>query len=179
MDRTEIFTSRGRLFAALALGTALVVVGYRLWQVFGAQSGGPSLAWIWPALFFAGGVATALRAAIALLRAQPSFTCDAQGFSVMGRKPRPWTDLASVSVRTVSVGFLPAARWVSFALRKSEQGRGGRLDIPWTHLPASADATARHIEKLAKQYRAKRAAPPPTYDPYDPAALSHARARAY
>ena len=179
MDRIEIYPSRGRLFAATALGLALLAVGTRLWQVFGTQSGGPSLAWFWPALFFAGGLVTALRALIALVSPRPSFACDGHGFSVMGRKSRPWTDLASVSVRSVSVGFIPAARWVSFRYRKTATGRAGRVDIPWTHLPASAEATARHVEKLAVSYRARRKAPPPTYDPYDPAALAEARARAY
>ena len=179
MDRIEIYPSRKRLYAAATLGAVFLLVGTRLWQIFGAQTGGPSLAWFWPALFFAGGFVTALRAVIALANPRPAFACNARGFSVMGRKPRPWTDLASVSVRSVSVGFFPAARWVSFAMRKSPAGRGGRVDIPWTHLPASAEATARYVEKLAAKSRAQRTAPPPTYDPYDPAALAEARARAY
>lgn len=179
MNRTELFPSRSRLMIALALGSGMAMAGFKLWQVFAGQQGGPSLAWIWPALLLAGGGITALRAAASLLRPRPCFSCDAGGFSVMGRKPRRWTELSGVSVRTLSVAFLPAARWVSFELRKTEGRRGGKLDIPWTHMPASAAATAAHIETLAAQYRAQRATAPTAYDPYDPAALSHARARAH
>lgn len=178
MDRIELYPSRNRLLLAVAFGLGIGLIGYRLWDIFAAQSGGPSVTWIWPSFFFAISVVTILRAVIGLVRPRPCFICDSGGFSVMGKAPRPWTDLERVSVRSVSIAFVPAARWVSLTMRARGIRGGGQQEIPWTHLPASARETARRIERLAVTARTRAPAQSPTYDPYDPAALAEARARA-
>lgn len=179
MDTFELYPSHKRLVAAILLGAGMLYAGQWMWRLFSTQSDGPSLAWAFPAAFLVIGALLVLRAVIALVKPKPCFMGNAKGYSVMGKPLRPWSEIASVSVRTLSVNFVPSARWVTIQLKpqKGKKGPGKRLDIPWTHLPSSAYETAHAIEQLVELARSQRAAAPATYDPYDPAALHLARAR--
>ena len=157
----------------------MLLAGQWLWRMFATQSGGPSLAWLLPGAVLVVGALLVLRAVLSLVNPRPCFSGNAKGFSVMGKPLRPWSEFGTVSVRTLSVNFVPSARWVTIQLKpaKGARGPGKRLDIPWTHLPSSAYETVHAIEQLVQLARSQRATPPPTYDPYDPSALHLARAR--
>lgn len=94
------------------------------------------------------GLWAAVTCAFALWRPAPSFLADDEGFSVMGKSKRPWSDFQGVQVRTLRIWWIPTTKWVEVKVGKGKVF-ARKIQIRWTHLNGPAGEMADEIRNAA------------------------------
>ncbi len=94
-------------------------------------------AWVLGFLFFLG------RILFAYFTQKPSFKADNDGFSVMGKPKRPWSDYKGAQVKAIRFYFFPILSWV--VVKTGTGMMAPQQQIQWGHL---SDKPKKMAEKM-------------------------------
>lgn len=95
------------------------------------------VAWVLGFLFLAG------RILFAYFAKKPSFEADNDGFSVMGKGKRPWSDYKGAQVKAIRVYFFPILSWV--VVKTGSGMMAPSQQIQWGHL---SEKPKKMVEKM-------------------------------
>lgn len=143
MDPVAFYPDSTNLKKGIALGVVLLVMG-------NAISGGLA-----GTLLIFLGFAVAGLSGYAFMRPSPCFEADADGFSVMGKTKRPWSEFQGAGVHVVRYSFIPIAKLCYVRVGKGKL-MARKLHIRWTHLPLSPKETAQKIQLVATMAAAQQ-----------------------
>ena len=141
MQKIELHPDRQNLLKGLAGAAVLAFVGL---QFHGGTETTNYLAYI---LWLVAGV-LAMQIGSSLITPKPSFVADADGFSVMGKAKRPWSEFQSVQVETIRMYLIPVGRWVTVRAG-STRIFAQKLQIKQSHLSGPAKQMADAISRAA------------------------------
>ena len=143
----ELYPAKSFLIRGALIGAVYVSFGY---SMLGAAEGRDGVFWF--SILMIVGFGLLLGSCIlGLVRPRPSFQADANGFSVMGKKTRPWSDYYGTSTSGISIYFIRILRWP--VIKTGNGFLAKKLQIRWTHQSSKARIMAQEIDSFAARYR--------------------------
>ena len=145
-----IYPRQSNLATGVVIGLSFLFVGRHMVGL--AVNGGSDEPFLYPVGFLAAvvGLWFSIACGYRLLRPAPSFAADEDGFSVMGRSKRPWSEFQGVSIHKLRIYFIPTLAWVIVRVGNGK-GFARRVHIKWTHLSGPAHHMADEILRIAAQ----------------------------
>lgn len=135
MEPIKFYPEKSNLTKGLVFGVVLFALGQGVGDTVGTL------------MIFAGLIVAGM-SGYAMAKPSPCFEADAEGFSVMGKAKRPWSEYRGAGIHVMRYGFVPVGRWAYVQVGKRAL-TSRKLYIKWTHLPYSPKETAARIDAVA------------------------------
>ena len=91
-----------------------------------------------------------VRSALGLIRPRPSFAADAEGFSVMGKRKRPWSEFQDIGITKMTYGGITVGKSVFVKVGKGPM-LARKQYINWVAQSGSANVMAAQIGAYAQE----------------------------